>query len=55
MWACSLMLLFMNTMVLMVSAVAVSEVRYPALASDGLFGVQSHVLNNEPREKLLEE
>lgn len=42
-------------MVLMVSAVAVLEVRYPALASGGLFGMRSHFLNNEPREKLLEE
>lgn len=52
MWACSLMLLLMSTTVLMVSAVAVLEVRYPALASGGLFGMQSHVLNNEPRKKL---
>lgn len=43
-------------MVLMVSAVAVLEVRYPAPASGRLFGIPSHVLNNEPRKKkLLEE
>lgn len=29
----------------------VLEVRYPVLASGGLFGMPSDVLNNEPREK----